>query len=187
MFAGTSDSGVYRSSNNGTNWTQTALSNQIVRSLAVSGNNIFSGADYYFSNPRGVSLSTNTGTNWITKNQGFNSIPGINALLITNNYIFAGTTWQSVWRRSLSEIIGIKNISTEIPSGFSLSQNYPNPFNPSTNIRYTLPVCHSGEGRNLVKLVVFDALGREALTSGVYFYRLTTDGFSDTKRMLMIK
>jgi hypothetical protein len=71
-----------------------------------------------------------------------------------------------------------------------------------------LPVCHSGESRNLVKLVIFDLLGREvetlvnekqssgtyeatfdgtSLTSGVYFYRLTTDGFGDTKRMLLIK
>ena len=73
---------------------------------------------------------------------------------------------------------------------------------PSTNIRYELP--KSG----LIKLVVFDMLGREIETllnekqnagtyevtfnasqysSGVYFYRLTTDNFSETKKMLLIK
>ena len=85
---------------------------------------------------------------------------------------------------------------------FSLSQNYPNPFNPSTNIRYDLPK------NGIVKLVVFDELGREIKTlvnenqtagtyeatfnasqypSGIYFYKLITDGFSETKKMLMIK
>ena len=86
----------------------------------------------------GVFLSTNNGTNWLNKNQGFNVIPKVYSLLIANNYIFAGTYGQSVWRRSLSEIIGIQNISTEIPSKYSLSQNYPNPFNPTTKLNSQL-------------------------------------------------
>jgi hypothetical protein len=124
------------------------------------------------------------------------------ALLIANNYVFAGSNGASVWRRPLSDFIGIKNISTEIPSAFSLSQNYPNPFNPTTNIRYD--ISKSGN----VKLVVFDALGRvletlvnekqsagtyeatfdaSAFPSGVYFYKLTSDGYSRTMKMILIK
>ena len=101
-----------------------------------------------------------------------------------------------------SQQIGIQNISSEVPSAFSLSQNYPNPFNPTTNIRFDLPKSGS------VKLVVFDELGREVATlvneklqpgtyevdwngssyaSGVYFYRIQTDEFSETKKMLLIK
>ena len=97
----------------------------------------------------------------------------------------------------LNEIIEIG-----IPNKYDISQNYPNPFNPATNIRYDLPK------NGFVKLVVYDALGREIETlvnekqsagvyevifnasqysSGVYFYKLTTDGFSETKKMLMIK
>ena len=197
IFAGTWNSGVYLSTNNGLNWTQTTLNNKNVRALTAGGNNIFAGTD-----SNGVYLSTNNGANWINKNQGFNVISTIGALLISNNYIFSGTYGNSVWRRSLSEIIGIKNISTEIPMGFSLNQNYPNPFNPSTKISFQLPVV------SFSSLKIFDITGKEvatlvnktlkpgtyeatfngaSLTSGVYFYRLTTDGFSETKKLILMK
>jgi hypothetical protein len=199
FFAGSysllSATGIYRSTDGGT-WTQIGLSPLSVLSIGVSGNNIFAGTS------NGVYLSTNNGTNWIIKNQGFSTVPHIEAFLISNNYIFAGTEDALVWRRSLAEIIGIKNISTEIPSGFSLSQNYPNPFNPTTTIKFDIPK------NEFVKLVVFDILGREvqtlvneklqpgtyeaafdatSLNSGVYFYKLETTNYSETKKMLMIK
>jgi hypothetical protein len=98
--------------------------------------------------------------------------------------------------------IGIENISTKIPAAYSLKQNYPNPFNPNTNIKFS--IVNAGD----VKLEVYDVRGREVqtlvngrlqagtyevsfdgsgLNSGVYFYKLTTNGFTDTKRMLIIK
>ncbi len=97
---------------------------------------------------------------------------------------------------------GISQNETEIPAAFSLSQNYPNPFNPTTNINFSIP--KSG----FVKLVVFDMLGREVativnkemtagsyvadfnastLSSGIYFYRLTSGSFADTKKMILVK
>ncbi len=103
---------------------------------------------------------------------------------------------------------GIRNISTEVPSENKLFSNYPNPFNPTTKIRFDIPVCHSCGSRNPVVLKVFDIQGKEietlvneslkpgtyeatfdasALNSGVYFYKLITNGFSETKKMLMIK
>src|SRR3990172_1096343 len=54
IFAGTSGQGVYLSTNNGSNWTQTPLNNVDVLSLAVNGNNVFAGT---FNN--GLYLSTN--------------------------------------------------------------------------------------------------------------------------------
>jgi len=170
-------------------------------SLAVSGNFIFAGI-----NDNGVYLSTNNGQNWIKKNQGYNIIPTVNSLLIVNNYIYAGTESYSVWRRSLAEIIGIQNISTEIPSAYSLEQNYPNPFNSMTNVKFQLKSGMLNGGN--AKIIVFDILGKEIatlvneklqpgtyqvnfdgsnLTSGVYFYRLQTNGFTETRKMILIK
>ncbi len=100
---------------------------------------------------------------------------------------------------------GIVNISTEVPERYGLYNNYPNPFNPTTKIKFDIP--SSGLNSN-VNLVVFDASGRLVstlvnsqlnpgsyefeftatnLTSGVYFYRLTTDNFVDTKKMILVK
>ena len=106
-------------------------------------------------------------------------------------------------------ITGIQNISTEIQSKYSLSQNYPNPFNPVTKIRFSIPAVDSRvHGNDRVLLKVYDMMGREVqtlvneslqpgtyettfdaskLTSGIYFYRLQTEGYTETKRMLMIK
>ena len=176
----------------------------IVQCFAVSGTNIFSG-----TNDGGVFLSTNNGSNWINKNQGFNFIPTVSALLVTNGYVFAGTSGQSVWRRLYSEAIGIQNISTEVPSSFSLGQNYPNPFNPTTNVQFSM--CNV----QFVTLKIFDMLGREVATlvnkklnagtysvdwnasefpSGIYFYRLQiadptgwTEGYTEVKKMSLIK
>jgi hypothetical protein len=199
IFTGTDGIGVYISTNNGNNWVQTSLgSNYHVASLTVSGNYVFAGM---FSNS-GVYVSTNNGSNWIHKNQGFNPIPTVNALLIANNYIFAGTDGNGVWRSSLTEIIGIKNISSEIPSSYSLSQNFPNPFNPTTTIKFAVPKLSN------VKISVNDITGKELevlvneqlqagtyqtnwnasnFSSGVYFYRLQTEDFSDTKKLILLK
>jgi uncharacterized delta-60 repeat protein len=101
-----------------------------------------------------------------------------------------------------SQPIGIKPISTEIPNAYKLLQNYPNPFNPTTKIRFAIPKS------SFAILVVYDALGRETETlvneqlnagtyevdwnagkfsSGVYYYKIQTTDFSQTKKMILIK
>ena len=101
----------------------------------------------------------------------------------------------------------IENISSEIPSSYSLGQNYPNPFNPISNIKYKISR-HGGSSTGNVRIAVFDVTGKEVevlvdekhspgeylvtfdgsmLTSGVYFYRLSTSDFTETKKMVLIK
>jgi len=95
---------------------------------------------------------------------------------------------------------GIINNST--PVSFGLEQNFPNPFNPSTQINYNI------EKKGLVTLKVYNALGKEVVTlvnenqepgryyaifnaenisSGMYYYKLESDGKSEMKKMIMIK
>jgi hypothetical protein len=114
----------------------------------------------------------------------------------------AGGFDMEIFTAQIDITTGIKPVVNTIPSQIELKQNYPNPFNPMTNIRYGLPK------NSFVKLTVYNALGREIETlvnekqsagtyetafdasrypSGVYFYRLTTDGFSETRKMLLIK
>jgi hypothetical protein len=89
-----------------------------------------------------------------------------------------------------------------VPVGFQLDQNYPNPFNPSTEIKFSI------DQSGLTTLVVYDLLGREIetlvnedlargayrasfnaskLSSGTYIYRLTSNGLSITKKMMVLK
>ena len=98
--------------------------------------------------------------------------------------------------------IGIGSNSSNLPDKYLLYQNYPNPFNPMTKIEYAIPK------QGFVSLKIYDLLGREVanlvngemapgyyridfngsnLASGVYFYRLQSGSFIDTKRMVLIK
>jgi hypothetical protein len=94
------------------------------------------------------------------------------------------------------------NMQTSIPSKFTVRQNYPNPFNPTTSIQYEV------SNRQFVSLKVYDILGNEVATlvnsekpagvyevewnaiglpSGAYFYQLQTEGYVETKKMILLR
>ncbi len=97
---------------------------------------------------------------------------------------------------------GINQIGSEIPGKYSLYQNFPNPFNPVTEIKFDIIKS------NNVKITVYDMLGKEIeellnnmlqpgsyrvdfngekLSSGIYYYKITSDEFTDVKKMLLVK
>lgn len=98
--------------------------------------------------------------------------------------------------------VSITHNSGETPGSYKLHQNYPNPFNPSTEIKFDIPkstnvvlTVYNGLGQEVGQLVKreltagsysfnFNATG---FPSGLYFYKLQTDGFTETKKMILIK
>lgn len=116
------------------------------------------------------------------------------------NGIVVGDAFRIIYNGPVSSIKDV-----QLPKDFALFQNFPNPFNPSTTIRFDL------KKRSKVLLRVIDALGKQVaillndeveagthdvifntvnyplLSSGVYYFILTTENFSETKGMVLIK
>ena len=103
---------------------------------------------------------------------------------------------------SLSDVLKSTDVEDEIPTAVALMQNAPNPFNPSTTISYMLP------RESHVSLTIFNMAGQKIaeledgmveagshsmvwnaadMPTGVYFYRLVTNGFSESKKMMLLK
>jgi hypothetical protein len=99
-------------------------------------------------------------------------------------------------------IIGLKPYENDVPREYNLYQNYPNPFNPSTKIKFNIPT------RSNVQLVIYNILGKEIarlfnkelspgiyeadwsasnFSSGIYYCRLETEGYTETKKMVLLK
>ncbi|MGH7492733.1 MAG: T9SS type A sorting domain-containing protein, partial [bacterium] len=123
---------------------------------------------------------------------------------------FGDTRWDLGWANynplfsiySILSDVKIRENTSIIPAAYTLDQNYPNPFNPSTQIRYGLPKAghislkiYDLTGREIATLVdqfqsagaftvTFDGKG---LTTGVYFYRLRSESYSEVRRMLFVK
>ncbi|MGA2667564.1 MAG: T9SS type A sorting domain-containing protein [Ignavibacteria bacterium] len=163
-----------------------------------------------------MDVSTDGGTTWVNKftwtasNRAFHSVTQVPEANGKPSVKFRLTciepSWDWWWAVDnfcvWGTITAVGNTQNNIPTTYALKQNYPNPFNPTTIITYQLPKAGN------VKLVVYDLLGREVktlvnefktagsfdvtfdastLASGVYFYRLESGSFTDTKKLTLIK
>lgn len=148
--------------------------------------------------------------NWWEFSSGFSTSKNANSEIVSEagqNLVGVsgkGNTWITggFFTSHPNIFTGVNNTEESVPGKYQLYQNYPNPFNPSTIISWQLP------SKSHVLLKVYNVLGKEistlvnevrpagkykiifdagTLASGVYFYRLIADSFSETKKMLLIR
>jgi len=198
-----------KSNNGGASWQSVfyeSLGNSI-KIISIPNTNVWYAATGSQEAGKRMYKSTDNGINW-------NAMPFPDSLFVKLVYMDYVSYGEKVFLYAIDrngkifrlvdnvEIIGIHPISTVIPKSYSLSQNYPNPFNPVTTIRFNLP--HAGN----VRLTVYDALGKEIkllvnenlqagiyetdfdaanIPSGVYFYRIESAGYTETKKMVLVK
>ncbi len=155
--------------------------------------------------------TSNGGAGWINSSL-FCSIDDIYGSFLTADRKLYGTTLTNagVFKNSNVFPVGITGYNEIIPEAYNLEQNYPNPFNSVTNIKFKVASSspYPLKRGTLVSLKVFDLLGREVavlvneylkpgtysinfdagnLTSGIYFYRLTVNDFSETRKFILLK
>ena len=141
---------------------------------------------------------------WYRQNNGFQSMGLIRMKRDIEKPVFATAKAHYAHYIDKSEYITAvsRTQNRTIPDAYALVQNFPNPFNPATTVTFRLPV--GGH----VSLAVYDLLGKNvativnevkeageytvpfnasSLTSGIYFYRLQSGGFSATKKMMLLK
>lgn len=180
-----------KSTDNGVSWTSYTAANYSAQNLdtfsfQITGSVNGTRVEYYFA-AQDIALPTPKIATLPAGGSGVNP-PGSTAPSTRFTYT-VGT-------------VGINPVSSEIPEKFGLYNNYPNPFNPLTKIKFDIAKLTNA------KLVVFDITGREVetlvnenvnagkyeisfdasnLSSGVYFYKLVTNEFTETRKMLLVK
>lgn len=202
LYAGGSGSiGVIKSMDGGQTWVSVnnGISDLDIRSLIAHENVVVAGTN------SGAFVSYDEGLSWTLLNDGFaNPAPDIQSLIIKDNDLFAGTLYQSVWKRSDLEIdvTSVNELAGKSSGTIELNQNIPNPSTGITSISFDLP--ESGK----VSLKVYNLLGAEIacladgfkpagkykiefattdLSEGVYIYMLDAGDSRVAKRMSVMK
>lgn len=190
-------------------WQPTGITTSIVHNVEVYGN--YALVAHYTA---GVRLVNITNPSLPVEAAWYDTYPADNAetfngcwgvFLFPSGKIAASDRQTGLYvLKTLVPVSSTGNNGTVIPPDYALSQNYPNPFNPETKISFSLPKnafvtlnVYDAAGRIAAKLVndrrdagtyeiIFDAK-KYNLSSGVYFYNLASEDFSETKKMLLIK
>ncbi len=199
---GAASDGLYRSSNNGQNWEQYLTGIGEIGDAAVAW-----GANRICAAVNKLGLGTRiyqwTEDTWTPIDQ-LNSVETWDMIIFGNRMYLART--DGLWYTNLG-LTDAPGDDPVLPRKISLAQNYPNPFNLSTSIAFT--TIKPGK----VQLSVYNVLGQlvamlvdrevsagtytvewnglnstgEAVPSGIYFYRLTAEGVTQTRKMVVLK
>lgn len=187
--------GISATTNGAVNWT-TQLYTRALNSIDFAGSTGYSAGFMGY-----ILRSTNSGLVWSEQSSGVSTVlRGID--VIDSLVAYAVGDGGVILKTTNGGITAIEPVNSQVPSRFSLAQNFPNPFNPSTSIRFD--VAESG----IVKLKIYNILGTEisvlvnenlnpgtyeinwdasSYPSGIYYYRLISGSFIETRKMILIK
>ncbi|MFA5404124.1 MAG: T9SS type A sorting domain-containing protein [Ignavibacteria bacterium] len=193
---------IFRTTNYGANWTaiNSNLPDAPINDVLINpfnSNKLYIGTDY------GIMETTNLGQSWAIMGNGLPSNVPVHDLTIhqPSAQIFAWTHGRSAFKTEFELIQNISN-QNSIVEDFKLFQNYPNPFNSMTNIKWQM----LNDG--ISKIIIYNVLGKKVailvneklkagtyqvsfdagdLASGLYYYKLEVNGFTETKKMVLIK
>ena len=136
----------------------------------------------------------------VTNGAGIHEINGVTGALIRT--ISTSVNFQFFGLYDPDILVGVTPIQSTVASEYKLFNNYPNPFNPETNIRYSIPK------KDFVSIKIYNSIGKEVssyvnkiqeagvyeikfnannLSSGVYYYKLMTNEFNETQKMILLK
>ena len=198
MYVSGSSGRIGKSFNGGYNWTlcQTQAGDTL--------NNVF-----FIDNKTGwvcgdsgyILHTSNAGTDWVKQETG--TTKDIKSIYFINQDTGFAVGDSGLFLKTYTGgTVKVMNISTVVPEQYILYQNYPNPFNPSTVIKFSLPE------NTHVNLTVYDQLGRiveslvdsdlttgtyqfifnaNNLSSGLYYYRLSTVNYNQAKKMVILR
>ncbi|MDP4196139.1 MAG: YCF48-related protein [Bacteroidota bacterium] len=197
LIGGTSQA-LSKTTDGGNTWTPLTLPSSITGTIWAIG---FGEKTYWACLSTGdIIYSTDEGTTWSAIKK-FNANPLYDAAFANKSIYFVGASG-SVIKGNADLNTSVKQISGATVKSFELTQNYPNPFNPSTTIKYSVP----NEGK--VSLKVYNLLGEEvatlvnqnqsagtysvnfdasSLSSGIYFYQLSSGNNVSVKKMMLVK
>ncbi len=161
---------------------------------------------FYYAMGSGINISADL-QNWVSDDMSGISGGNITAAAANSNYLFVSTETGGVFRKKIDLISDVNDERPELPNKFVLEQNFPNPFNPSTTIKYSIPAVKTRKALS-VQLKIYDVLGHEVRTlvnekqnpgnyqvlfdatglpSGIYFYRISTGVFTQSKKLVLLK
>ncbi len=195
---GTNASRIVRTTDGGETYTEVFNSS----SNAIWGLSFVNASTGYGCTSSGkVVKTTNGGVNW-----GFQNTPlteNLYEIYFPNENTGYVACWSGkILKTTNGGLTYAGQTGSEVPKNFELGQNFPNPFNPSTVIRFKVA------GNSNVSIKIFDINGKEVQTlvnermnagsyevnftadglgSGVYYYKMETGSFSETKRMMYLK
>lgn len=148
-----------------------------------------------------IYFSKNEGEYWEEISDGLDTVDFVSCFGISNERLLISSN-RNLWSYELSQLTGAIQDQPRNPGNICLYQNYPNPFNPVTNISYSI-----SDGK-ILKLAVYNLLGKEldilvnryvepgrhtiqfdasSLPSGIYIYKIQASGFSNSRKLMILK